>query len=306
MIAAFLITAGGVELFRRWSVRRKLLDIPNERSSHTAPTPRGGGLVIVFVCLIFYSIYCLSVTHSFLYGYVAGAILIALVSWLDDLYDVSFIWRIVVHSTAGVMVLLSSGGFAEVPFPNGMATTLYGTKFLLTWLWIVWLTNAYNFMDGIDGIAGMQAVTAGIGWLIVGAMLGFNDIGFYGGIIAFSGLGFLIHNRQPAKIFMGDVGSAFLGYTFAVMPFLTEFKNNVNYQYLLPVAVVLVLLFVSDTVLTLIRRLVRGEKFWQAHRSHLYQQMVISGYSHNAVTALYSLGSVLIIAVLIFLLRLLN
>jgi UDP-N-acetylmuramyl pentapeptide phosphotransferase/UDP-N-acetylglucosamine-1-phosphate transferase len=99
-------------------------------------------------------------------------------------------------------------------------------------------------MDGIDGIAGMQAITAGIGWLIIGELLGFGDVGIYGGVIAASSFGFLIHNWQPAKIFMGDVGSAFLGYSFAVLPLLAKNRSSDNYSLLPVIAVGLVFLFV--------------------------------------------------------------
>jgi UDP-N-acetylmuramyl pentapeptide phosphotransferase/UDP-N-acetylglucosamine-1-phosphate transferase len=159
------------------------------------------------------------------------------------------------------------------------------------------MTNAYNFMDGIDGIAGMQAVTAGIGWLAIGNLLGMSSTGFYGGVIAFSSLGFLIHNWQPAKIFMGDVGSAFLGYSFAVLPFLSiqEWNENViNKLYLPIITVLLVWLFVFDTIFTFMRRIFNGEKVWEAHRGHIYQRLVIEGFSHRSTTILYGLFSALI------------
>ena len=179
---------------------------------------------------------------------------------------------------------------------------------VLTFLWIVWLTNAYNFMDGIDGIAGTQALTAGIGWFVIGGISDFPLTGFYGGIIAFSTLGFLVLNWQPAKIFMGDVGSAFLGFTFAVMPLLArrEFnlttKNSSDCSNLWVLGIVLVWLFVFDTVFTFIRRAVKKEKVWEAHRSHLYQRLVIKGFSHQTVTIIYGLISALTIFATVFLL----
>lgn len=299
----FFVSYIGVEIFRRWSLRRELLDVPNERSSHTAPTPRGGGLIIVLVCLSFYTIFTLFYTDNFYWSYLTGALLISLVSWLDDIYDISFIWRFLIHSASASLVIYNCGYFAEVylPFLNRIHFGSLGI--IITFLWIVWLTNAYNFMDGIDGIAGMQAFTAGIGWLLIGRILGFETIGFYGGVIAFSSLGFLIHNWQPAKIFMGDVGSAFLGFTFAVLPLLARNEISSN-SFLLPiVAVVLVLLFITDTVLTFLRRIFKREKIWLAHRSHIYQQLVIYGYSHRSVTLIYSFISFIIIGAMIFWLK---
>jgi UDP-N-acetylmuramyl pentapeptide phosphotransferase/UDP-N-acetylglucosamine-1-phosphate transferase len=151
-------------------------------------------------------------------------------------------------------------------------------------------------MDGIDGIAGIQAVTAGIGWLIVGNLLDVNSSAFYGGALAFASLGFLIRNWQPAKIFMGDVGSAFLGYSFAVLPLLAknemEMNRAGNSVYLPVIAVVVVWFFLFDTVLTFFRRVVRGEKIWQAHRSHIYQRLVQTGRTHQFVSGLYALMSI--------------
>lgn len=299
----FLISYIGVEIFRRWSLRREFFDIPNERSSHTAPTPRGGGLIIVLVSLVFYTIYTNFFSDNFSWGYLTGAVLIAVVSWLDDIFDISFVWRFLVHSAAAILVIFSTGFFKEIYLPFFYQTGFGNFGLILTFLWIVWLTNAYNFMDGIDGIAGMQAVTAGIGWLIIGNILGFETVGFYGGVLAFSSFGFLIHNWQPAKIFLGDVGSAFLGYTFAVLPLLAKNKAVDNFSYLPIIAVGLVFLFVADTVLTFFRRILKKEKIWQAHRSHIYQQLVINGYSHRSVTLIYSFISFIIIGAIIFWLK---
>ena len=116
-LIVFLVSYFGVEVVRRWSLRRNLLDIPNERSSHTAPTPRGGGLIIVLVCLIFYTTYTINFSDKFSWGYLAGAGLIAVVSWLDDIFDISFVWRFIVHSTAAIFIIISSGFFTQIYLP---------------------------------------------------------------------------------------------------------------------------------------------------------------------------------------------
>jgi Fuc2NAc and GlcNAc transferase len=295
-ILIFTATLSGVELFRHWSLRRSLFDVPNERSSHTEPTPRGGGLIIVIVCLISFAVLTFFSNGRFNYGYLIGASLIALISWLDDLFSISFIWRFLVHSLAALIAIGSLGYFEEIYFPFYQTVSIGNAGFLLTFFWIVWLTNAYNFMDGIDGLAGIQAVTAGFGWLLVGKFFGAETVALYGGVVMFSSLGFLIKNWQPAKIFMGDVGSAFLGYTFAVMPLLM--KNELNSAFekraiLLPFAVLLVWLFVFDTLWTFVRRVLKKEKVWEAHREHLYQQMVIGGLSHQFVSGIYGVFSIL-------------
>ena len=303
-ILTFLLTYFGVERFRHWSLRRKLFDVPNERSSHTEPTPRGGGLVIFFVCLAFFLAYCLIFEIEGVWAYFVGAGIIGFISWLDDLYEISFVWRFLVHSLAAFLVIWSFGFWETVyvPFAGEILLGKYGIW--LTFFWIVWLINAYNFMDGIDGIAGAQAVTAGIGWLFAGILLNINSAAFYGIIIALSSLAFLLHNWQPAKIFMGDVGSAFLGYTFAVMPLLAVREVPPNDKSLLPlVAVVLVAAFVFDSVWTFFKRIFRREKVWQAHREHIYQKLVIAGFSHQRVTIMYFVISAIIATVLIFWLK---
>lgn len=302
-IAVFLVSFFGVELFRRWSLRRELFDVPNERSSHIKPTPRGGGLIIVIVCLTTYTILTLFVTGNFQWTYVAGSVFIAVISWLDDVYSISFVWRILVHALSALLVISDLGYFSEIylPFFHLINISVIGAG--LTFLWIVWLTNAYNFMDGIDGIAGMQAVTAGIGWFLIGNIFNLPTVSFYGGVLAVSNIGFLIKNWQPAQIFMGDVGSAFLGYSFAVLPLLAKTENGQKNEVqlvLLPIAVLLVWLFVFDTVWTFARRAFMREKVWQAHRSHLYQKLVIARFSHQTVTLLYGLISAEITLALIF------
>lgn len=293
----------GVEVFRRWSLRRELFDVPNQRSSHTTPTPRGGGLIIVVIALLAYLFYSIFKESEISWAYLIGAILVAVISWLDDLRTVSFVWRFFIHIIAALLVIFSTGYFGYVYLPGGFFTVENQIfNFSLTFLWIVWLTNAYNFMDGIDGIAGAQAVCAGLGWLIIGKIIGADSTSFYGGVLAFTAIGFLVHNWQPAKIFMGDVGSAFLGYTLAVLPLLAMREKDISTEYIryLPlIAVCINWLFVFDTIYTFLRRLVRREKVWEAHRSHIYQKFVIGRLSHRKVTTIYALISALIITFLI-------
>ena len=298
-VFVFFASLAGVEIFRRWSLRRNLLDIPNERSSHIRPTPRGGGLIIVLASLIVYAFYTTFISQNFSWSYFCGSILIAFVSWLDDLFSVSVVFRILVHSIAAILVIYSLGYFQtfQIAYIERANLGTYGV--ILTFLWIVWLTNAFNFMDGIDGIAATQAITSGLGWLIIGKILDLDATSFYGGVIAFASLGFLIHNWYPAKIFMGDVGSAFLGYTFAVFPLLA-IKENPHFAASLPlVSILLVWLFVFDTFVTFFRRVIKREKVWKAHRTHIYQRLVIAGHTHVNVTILYGAVSLATILILI-------
>ncbi len=304
----FLLSLCGVELFRRWSLTREILDVPNERSSHHIPTPRGGGLVIVTVSLVSYAVYNNFVTQNFQLSYFGAASLIAFISWLDDLFSISFVWRFVIQCLAALLIVFFLGFFRVIYFPYFGQINLGIWGAILTFLWIVWLTNAYNFMDGIDGIAGLQAITAGLGWFFIGEIFGLADIGFYGGVLAFASLGFLARNWHPAKIFMGDVGSAFLGFTFAVLPFLEpKTISESEYVSVLPfIAILLIWFFVYDTILTFTQRLLKRKKVWEAHRSHLYQRLVIAGLSHTKVCSLYSILSILTVALTIVVLTVKN
>lgn len=298
----FAATLSGVELFRRWSLKREILDIPNERSSHSVPTPRGGGLIICVVSLIAFFIYELLTSENYYSAYFAGALVVALISLIDDVRTVSPFWRILCHCLAAVLAVGFIGGFEvlRIPFYGIARIGFWGD--VLAFFWIVWLINAYNFMDGIDGIAALQAVTAGIGWSLTGLVVGIENAFYYGGVLTASSLGFLILNWQPARIFMGDVGSAFLGYSFAVLPLLAA--KQAGESEILPLlpwlGVLFVWFFVFDSVFTFIRRLLRGEKVWQPHRRHIYQKLVISGLTHARVTVIYGvLSAILVFSVII-------
>ena len=253
--------------------------------------------MIVAISLLLYVLITLFITNHFKWHYVAAAGLVALISWLDDLYSLSSVFRLLVHAAAALIVICGLGFLTDVHLP-GFGWNLHvgsvGSAF--AFLWIVWMINAYNFMDGIDGIAGSQAVLAGFSWLIFGYLFGYQSMYFFGGVLAFSSLGFLMHNWSPAKVFMGDVGSAFLGFTFAVLPLIALNEKPADSYFLFFPAILFLWFFLFDTVYTLVRRALRGEKVWNPHREHLYQRMTIAGWTHSAVTIIYS-GFTAIVAV---------
>jgi Fuc2NAc and GlcNAc transferase len=294
LVIAFVLSYFGVEIFRRWCLKREVVDIPNERSSHSDPTPRGGGIIIVILSLAFYIAYA-SINGSIKWAYILGAIGISAISWFDDLISIKSSWRFMVHSFAAIIAITGIGTLNLETF--GIPES-HWFSYIVTFLWIVWLTNAYNFMDGIDGIASSQAITASIGWAFFGFVAETPEITYFSAILLTTNLGFIIHNWSPAKIFMGDVGSAFLGFTFAVIPLY--FKENSFDRNAFVFGIIAVALFLFDSIFTFLRRVLYREKFWQAHRSHIYQRLVFNGNSHARVTFGYALVSTILL-VLFFL-----
>lgn len=285
-IAALIVSFALVAWIRRWARKREILDVPNQRSSHTQPTPRGGGLAIVLVTLVGVITFDLA-TQNYLFTlwpYLAGSMLIALVSWIDDLLSLPFSIRLIAHFLGATFAIWEFGYIQGLTIPFFGEIPVGWLGILLTLFWIVGLTNAYNFMDGIDGLAGSQAVITGLGMILLGLFTRNPFLIATSLLLTTSSLGFLYHNWPPARIFMGDVGSAFLGYSFAVLTLVaaqTESK-------LLLAGVLLLWPFIFDTAFTLIQRLRRHENIFAAHRSHLYQRLVITGHSHRIVTLLYT------------------
>jgi Fuc2NAc and GlcNAc transferase len=269
----------------RYAVRSSLLDIPNARSSHEVPTPRGGGLAIVIVIAL---ATCMSVfiagtqvSHAIclLFAIVAYGVL----GWQDDKHDLSALSRFLVQ----VLVALSCtlyliwSGIMLMP-----ATIIEFILVFLAVLWITWLVNLYNFMDGIDGISGVETLVLGVVvsyWFASLAMPGLAVISI---AAAGAALGFLRWNWSPAKIFMGDVGSLALGGFFAIIALIGHYSAGIPFSAF----TVLYAVYLVDATITLLGRMMRKEKWWQAHRSHYYQRAVQSGLSHAQV----SLGIMLI------------
>jgi UDP-N-acetylmuramyl pentapeptide phosphotransferase/UDP-N-acetylglucosamine-1-phosphate transferase len=291
----FVISWIGTEVFRRFGLRKSLLDIPNERSSHSVPVPRGGGILIVILSLTVYVIAAIYFEKSLSAGYLIGAGLIAVVSLADDLVSVPFIIRLLIHFLAAAILIYDTASFSGLRLLGfGLDLPLGIAGPAVTLLWLVWMINSYNFMDGIDGIAGVQAMVAAAGWMFIAGYFDTDWLTMFCAAIAASVAGFLIHNWSPASIFMGDVGSAFLGFTFGSMPLLLGQDARVSSGWLFSTAIIILWPFLFDTAYTLLRRIVRREPLWKAHRSHLYQRLVISGYSHRFVSLLYGISALVL------------
>lgn len=286
----------GVDITRNWLLKRQVIDLPNERSSHTVPTPRGGGLVIVITTLIV-ALVSMFLAKNWLQGvvFVLVGSGVAWIGWQDDVKSLSPKVRFLFQAIAATLTVVGLGYFDAITIPLFGELKLGIVGIPITILWIMGLINAYNFMDGIDGISGSVALTAALGWMLfLGVTGNFSSPVFWIALaIAATNLGFLGHNWPPARIFIGDVASTFLGFCFAVLPLLTV--NQIEDSFLL--GVIVMWAYILDTAITFLRRLVKGEQVFSAHRTHIYQRLVISGYQVSSITSLYllftSLGVIL-------------
>jgi len=287
--AVFAASWAGTGLARRLLVRRGILDRPNARSSHRQATPRGGGIAVVAAILIAWAGLALARgTLALAWPPLAGALLLALVSWRDDLAGLGPLPRLAAQALA------VGGALAVLPLPGPVFHGLLPAwaDLALTALAWLWFVNLYNFMDGIDGLAGGEAAAIGIGLFLVAiASGGLGGIAGPGLIVAAAALGFLPWNWHPARIFLGDVGSVPLGYLLGWLLLWAAAEGAWAATLLLP------LYFLADATLTLARRLARGARPWRAHREHVYQRAVVAGRSHAAVAgAVMGLNAFLIAA----------
>lgn len=284
--ATLVVAAALTRWLVEWTRERGILDVPNDRSSHTRSTPRGGGLAIVVIVAAVAVLVVLLQPRALrpVAAAVLPALAIAAVSWIDDVRSLQNRTRFAVHLLAACAATAALGPVSRVDLGSLGMLRLGPAAWPLTLLWIVGLTNAFNFMDGTDGIAGITAAAAGAGIAAAAATCGAGPVAMLAAALAGAAIGFLTLNWQPARIFMGDVGSAFCGFTLAVLPLALTADCRAE---VLPVAGMAVWPFIFDTAFTFVRRLRRGENVFQAHRSHLYQRLVIAGWSHRAVACLY-------------------
>lgn len=253
---------------RRYALSKSLLDIPNARSSHSIPTPRGGGVAIVVVFLAALPWFWLQghVESAALAGAAGAGALVAVIGFMDDHGHIAARWRLLGHFLAALWALVWLGGLAPVS-AFGMSIDLGIIGHVLAAFYLVWMLNLYNFMDGIDGIASVEAVTVCGGMSLIYLLGGHAQLFWSPLLLAAATLGFLIWNFPPARIFMGDAGSGFLGIILGILSLQAAWVAPQLFWAWL----VLLGVFVVDATLTLLRRLLRGDKVYEAHRSHAYQ-----------------------------------
>ena len=268
LLLAGVVSALLTGLVRRYALARSLLDLPNARSSHTAPTPRGGGVAIVLATLAALPVLAAagSLPWAALWALGGAGGFVALVGFLDDRGHIAARWRLLAHFAAAAWALAWLGG-APPLLVFGVSIDLGWLGALLAAVYLVWLLNLYNFMDGIDGIASVEAIAVGVGGALLYALTGHPGLAMAPLVLAAAAGGFLLWNFPPARIFMGDAGSGFLGIVLGVLSLQAAWQA----PQLLWSWAILLGVFVVDATLTLLRRLLRGEKVYEAHRSHAYQ-----------------------------------
>lgn len=261
---SFLLTAA----LRRYAISRRLIDVPNARSSHAVATPRGGGVAIVvvfIVSLIFLHSAGLIALSAFCASAGAG-LSIALIGFMDDHGHIAARWRLLGHFAAALWFLGWIGGLPSLVLFGGQVD-LGWAGHILAAFYLVWLLNLYNFMDGIDGIASVEAICTCLGACLLYWLSGLDNLVWGPLLLAASVAGFLYWNFPPARIFMGDAGSGFLGIVLGGLSLQAAWASS----SLLWAWLILLGVFIVDATFTLFRRLLRGDKVYEAHRSHAYQ-----------------------------------
>jgi UDP-N-acetylmuramyl pentapeptide phosphotransferase/UDP-N-acetylglucosamine-1-phosphate transferase len=282
---AFAASTGLTYAFIRWLTARRIVATENHRTMHKGDVPTGAGWPLLTAALVTaILIWPLAQTHLHL---VLAIPALALISWIDDIRTVAPAPRLIVHIAAAAILLLLLPGDALVF--QGLLPTILDR--LATGLALIWFLNLYNFMDGIDGLAGVETITIAFGYAAIAAVE--NSTGpLYGLALATAAAtaGFLVWNWAPAKIFLGDVGAVPLGFLLGALMIDAAVHHSLASALILP------LYFVSDATLTLAKRVLNGKRPWDAHREHFYQRAVQGMGSHASVVVRVAVtNSILII-----------
>ena len=270
----------------------RIMDIPSARSSHTRPVPKSGGLAIVVAfatgsLIIYFVARYARIEDRYFWGFLICGILLAAVSFFDDIFQKSFLIKLAAQVLCLLVMLAAGVVLSRLSLPFAGETELGWSGYAITAVWLLGLTNAYNFMDGLDGLAGGVALVAAIFLCVIALHERSLFVYLTSYVLIASVAGFLVFNFPVARIFMGDVGSAFLGFSFAA---LAVIGAQVDFARLSFYVVPLLLFhFIFDTSFTFVRRLMNSEPVHEAHRTHLYQLLNRTGFSHVAV-CLYHCG----------------
>lgn len=281
LLAVFAISWLLTSVLRRYALAQSLMDVPNERSSHSIPTPRGGGMAIVIAFAL--ALPLLSgldlIATKVLYGVLGAGLVVAVIGFADDHGHIAARWRLLGHFMAAGWASVWFQGIGPIVFFGApIDLGLFGN--ILAVFYLVWMLNLYNFMDGIDGLASVEAISVCLGICLIYLQCGTVELVWPALTLAAAVGGFLCWNFPPARIFMGDAGSGFLGVVLAALALqASQTSSQLLWSWLILLGV-----FIVDATWTLMRRLIRGDKVYQAHRSHAYQFASRRFGSHRKVT----------------------
>lgn len=298
-----IFSAAGTPMMLRWARRQGRLDRPNDRSSHTVETPYGAGVPVMAGILVVLAVYPLAVPlygnqGAIVYIPLLGSLVLALVSWADDIYKLGAWPRLLAQAVVVIGAILTLPlHIVSVNF--GVPTIVLQVGLILGWIWFI---NLYNFMDGIDGITGVETLCIGLGFVAVTVIAVVQATGFFalsrvlpmalqlplalalvGGVV-----GFLPFNWHPARIFMGDVGSVPIGYLIGWLMIVLLIAGQPAAAIILP------LYYLVDATWTLTRRVARRQPPWRAHREHFYQRAA-AARGHRRVSLAVLIADVLLI-----------
>lgn len=290
-VLASVTSSLGCRMVRAFAYRRHLLDHPNERSLHATPVPRLGGVAIVAASWASVLVAWLASSRDLHLGsWLASSFPIALLGLVDDVRPLRAGVRMVLQLAASAAFCLYVGVPDAYVAARGLTVAVpHALAVAGLVIWLTGVLNIFNFMDGMDGLAGSQAISASLALAVAGLGANRPELVVMGLAVGGASAGFLAHNAPPASIFMGDAGSTYLGFSLAVAVVLGAAREPA-----LPVSVAPLALapFLFDGTFTLLRRALRGEAVWKAHRSHLYQRAVQTGLTHRQVLVPYALWCV--------------
>jgi Fuc2NAc and GlcNAc transferase len=268
-----------------------MVDAPNERSSHSIPTPKGGGLAFFAVFSIiltwyfaFYPDY-----HKIVEPILYGGPFVVLVGWLDDRFNLSAAIRLLVHFAVAVLIYGLVTQWFRVPFSISFLPDLSWMGPVFSVFFIAWFINLYNFMDGADGLAASNAVVGSVLMAVLASVHASPQIAMVYCLIAYTVSGFLFYNWGSAKIFMGDTGAYFLGFLFAALALISKAYADVSFYS----HIIIFGFFIFDATYVLFRRALRWEKLYQAHRMFIFHKLIDRGWSHRNVASLYVMVQVI-------------
>jgi UDP-N-acetylmuramyl pentapeptide phosphotransferase/UDP-N-acetylglucosamine-1-phosphate transferase len=278
-----------VDLMVILAARWRLVDLPNRRSAHALPTARGGGLAIVVTTALASLLVALRwppAVFAILVGVILPCLVIAVVGIIDDMQPLRASLRLVIQIGVAAAITAALGPLSSIAIPGLPVIELGWVGWPLTVLWIVGMTNAFNFMDGSDGMAALGAVVAGGAMAVIGWQLRIHLPLLLAAFAAAAAGGFLVFNWQPARVFMGDVGSAFLGTYLAAVPL--TFPEPQRSLVFIPMVLAL-WPYVFDPFVSVLRRVYHRKNPFEPHREFLFHRLIRSGIPHGRTAIVYAL-----------------